>query len=283
MNATISTLAALQLITGSGERLGDGASPQALIFKNVPKRWRRLPIVDIGAHDASDFTIPAAQLGHRVYMYEPTAHKAENILGKLDGLGIAHTSELKGFARAESGTVLFRSATAVSEAAGWAMFFFTPPGQALGVANSLSRGAMPTRQRHISRQANVTLVSLDDELAAEADGVYMLKIDAQGNELSILRGAKGYLTSHSVPIVHLEYNPKGLAAAGASPLELLTLLTVELGYTCFDVREGTKVNGEHVPPLALNAFVQKYSGHPHDNKGYGRFTDLQCIRLGLLR
>ena len=283
MNATISTLAALQLITGSGERLGDGASPQALIFKNVPKRWRRLPIVDIGAHDASDFTIPAAQLGHRVYMYEPTAHKAENILGKLDGLGIAHTSELKGFARAKSGTVLFRSATAVSEAAGWAMFFFTPPGQALGVANSLSRGAMPTRQRHISRQANVTLVSLDDELAAEADGVYMLKIDAQGNELSILRGAKGYLTSHSVPIVHLEYNPKGLAAASASPLELLTLLTVELGYTCFDMREGTKANGEHVPPLALNAFVKKYSGHPNDNHGYGRFTDLQCIRLDLLR
>jgi FkbM family methyltransferase len=282
-NATISTLAALQLLTGSGERLGDGASPQALIFKNVPKRWRRLPVVDIGAHDASDFTIPAAQLGHRVYTYEPTAHKAERILSKLDGLGIAHTSELKGFARAKPGTVFFRVASAVSEAAGWAMFSYTPPGQALGVANSLNRGAMPTRQRRISRQANVTLVSLNDELAAEVDGVYLLKIDAQGQELSILRGAKGYLASHTVPIVHLEYNPKGLAAAGASPLELLTLLTVELGYTCFDMREGTKANGAHVPPLALNAFAQKYSGHEKENNGYGRFTDLQCIRLDLLR
>ena len=53
------------------------------------------------------------------------------------------------------------------------MFSYTPPGQALGVANSLNRGAMPTRQRHISRQANVTLVSLNDELAAEVDGVYL--------------------------------------------------------------------------------------------------------------
>ena len=208
---------------------------------------------------------------------------AEGILSKLDGLGIAHTSELKGFARAKPGTVFFRVASAVSEAAGWAMFSYTPPGQALGVANSLNRGAMPTRQRRISRQANVTLVSLNDELAAEVDGVYLLKIDAQGQELSILRGAKGYLASHTVPIVLLEYNPKGLAAAGASPLELLTLLTVELGYTCFDMREGTKTNGAHVPPLALNAFAQKYSGHGNENNGYGRFTDLQCIRLDLLR
>ena len=142
---------------------------------------------------------------------------------------------------------------------------------------------MPARQAHISRQANVTLVSLDAELAAEANGVYLLKIDAQGNELSILRGAKRYLTSHAVPIIYLEYNPKGLSAAQASPLELLTLLTVELDYTCFDVREGSKADGRHVAPLALDAFVQKYSGHPTANNGYGPFTDLQCVRLDLLR
>lgn len=155
----------------------------------------------------------------------------------------------------------------------------------MGVANSLNRGALPPRQAHIARQANVTLVSLDDDLAAEENGVYILKMDAQGNELHVLRGATRYISTHPVPLILLEYNAKGLAAAKASGLELLELLTVELGYTCFDMRvkdDPRATSPRKNSPLPLEAFVRKYSGRFSANNGYGPETDLQCIRFDLL-
>ena len=220
-----------------------------------------------------------------MYSYEPTEHKYDSIIRTLDEKKILHTEDSTSFTRAKPGTVLFRKALAVSDRSGWAMFSYTPPGKALGVANSLNRGALPPRQAHIARQANVTLVSLDEDLATEENGVYMIKIDAQGNELNVLLGARRYISTHPVPLILLEYNAKGLAAAKASGLELLQMLTVELGYTCFDMRvkddpkaNTPKKNG----PLPLDAFVRKYSGHFSSNNGYGPETDLQCIRFDLL-
>ena len=53
----------------------EGQTLSALTCNCVPERYRLLPVVDVGAHDGKDYTIPAAKLAHRVYSNEPTFSK----------------------------------------------------------------------------------------------------------------------------------------------------------------------------------------------------------------
>ena len=115
-------------------------------------------------------------------------------------------------------------------------------------------------------------------LRHERQGVFLLKIDAQGHEYHILRGARDYLASHPVYYLLLEYYPKGLRAGGVDPLDLLRLLQHELGYQCFDLRcTGAK---PHHRALTFEQFIRQYpsvTANPH-----GTWTDLLCARFDLL-
>ena len=77
-----------------------------------------------------------------------------------------------------------------------------------------------------------------ERLAAEARGVFLLKIDAQGHECTHTSGRKEYLLTPDRPVYYIliEYYPKGLKAGGVDPIDLLKLLQHELGYQCFDLR-----------------------------------------------
>ena len=83
----------------------------------------------------------------------------------------------------------------------------------------------------------------------------------------------------------LEFYPKGLRAGGVSPLALLKLLTIELGYHCFNTYVGSdNVRGGmerlHLAP-SLEDFAAKYVA-PLKRSAFGRFTDLLCIHERLV-
>jgi hypothetical protein len=73
---------------------------------------------------------------------------------------------------------------------------------------------------------------LDAMLAGAAPGagarVAFLKIDVEGAEARVLRGATRILTEHE-PVIWMEINPSCLSAAGSSPAELGDILE-PLGY-----------------------------------------------------
>ncbi len=73
-----------------------------------------------------------------------------------------------------------------------------------------------------TRECGVQVESLD-ALRPAWEPVRMLKIDAQGWEAHILRGALNLLRSDR-PIVLIEYWPFGLANSGGNPSELVSLL-----------------------------------------------------------
>lgn len=61
------------VLLGSVFRMKDNADTLPLLTNpKLPKRFRQLPVVDVGANDGRDYTLPAALLGHRVYSFEPT-------------------------------------------------------------------------------------------------------------------------------------------------------------------------------------------------------------------
>jgi FkbM family methyltransferase len=238
---------------------------------------RHLPVVDVGTNTGKDFAIPAAKAGHRVYAFEPNIEMHQILIQKLQMAGVHSTQNRIGFRHAAAGTVLALHA-AVSNSTGQATFYSgsTP---ADSVASALHAAAVP--RRVATRAVTVPLVTLDTILAQEERGLFILKIDSQGNEVHVLRGAAGYIRTHPVRYILVEYFPKGLVAAGVEPLSLLTLLQHELGFQCFDVGQHA-----HNGSQTLEEFVQRHNVRHHACRHptcksrksmYGPWTDLLCV------
>ena len=76
----------------------------------------------------------------------------------------------------------------------------------------------------------VETATLDEELSKYKVGkVDLLKIDAEGAELSVLQGAQGILTGGNPPAILLEINPVTLGLAGVEEEQVLSVLR-ECGY-----------------------------------------------------
>ena len=135
-------------------------------------------------------------------------------------------------------------------------------------------------------QENVTLVTLSDDLKEEEDGLLLLKLDCQGCEYHGLLGARDYVKSHKVYVIFIEYSTKGLQAADTeAPLKVLTLLTVDLGYQCFEAQTTLHSRALVSRPMSLKDFAARYHYDSSQGKkwgSYGKWTDLLCTRFDLL-
>ena len=176
---------AFAVLIGGTFRMKDNSDTLPLLTNpKLPARYRRLPVVDIGANDGRDYTLPPALLGHRVYSFEPTAANYDLILRRIasNAPNVTHTTSLSGFASAAVGTIYLRRGVAVSNRTGTALF--TETRRASGVSNSLNGPkALPRTARRSAVGTEVQLTTLDAVLhaAGESEGLFLLKIDAQGH------------------------------------------------------------------------------------------------------
>jgi len=87
-------------------------------------------------------------------------------------------------------------------------------------------------RQQVSKES-VFLVSLDDIFGSAQPGfAKLIKIDTEGNEARVLRGARNFLTRAQIPAVIAEINQFGLAQLGSSEQEMRTLMS-DLGYTTY--------------------------------------------------
>lgn len=75
----------------------------------VPSTWRRLPIVDVGTNDGTDFTMPGSKVGHRVYSFEPSPIVYARMLRNLQQNGISVANDSVGFRSAKAGRFFQRT------------------------------------------------------------------------------------------------------------------------------------------------------------------------------
>lgn len=80
----------------------------------------------------------------------------------------------------------------------------------------------------------VDVVTLDEFVRANGIKPDAIKIDTEGYELHILKGAKRYLTEHQ-PAIFLEVHPEHLAALGQSVGEVVDLVS-EMGYRFYNTQ-----------------------------------------------
>jgi FkbM family methyltransferase len=129
----------------------------------------------------------------------------------------------------------------------------------------------PTRRRSV----DVEVVTLDATLAGRNPSV--MKLDTQGSEVAILRGATIALAAN--PMIVLEFWPYGLSRCGANAEELLAIVgpLVDTTHACFEIVE---FRGGLVP-LSLDDIVAmtQHGGYTEASRG---FTNLAFVPLALV-
>lgn len=133
---------------------------------------------------------------------------------------------------------------AVSDQSGETTFFHTLGDDAYSGLKRTDNAPRITGVQEIK----VKLASLDDSLPKNYI-VDVLKIDVEGAELAVLKGARQTL-ARCRPIVIFEFQKERAVSYGDSPKPYFELLCTELGYSLF------RVDG--IGPLTLEQFEQTY-------------------------
>lgn len=108
--------------------------------------------------------------------------------------------------------------------------------QRVGRQNSGAAGLSPVENGE-SVEIDVISRQLDSVLEEEGlDAVSVLKIDVEGAELLVLRGAACLLASRKPPVIFLEVSPRLTQRFGWRPVDVLSFLS-ECGYGLFRVRQ----------------------------------------------
>ena len=105
--------------------------------------------------------------------------------------------------------------------------------------------------------------------------VHFLKIDTQGHEYQVLKGAEGLLKGKNpIDIIHMEFSPGLLRQQGTDPGELLEYIT-SFGYICFDC------DVFHTPKFTtmkhgLKEYADNFHKWMYKGGEHGAWTDILC-------
>jgi len=107
------------------------------------------------------------------------------------------------------------------------------------------------------RGVEVPVVTLDEYFRGEARRIAAIKVDVEGHELAVLRGAEAILESHA-PLVVFECEARH---AGVEGLRAALAFFAERGYGGWFVRRGRLVS------------MNEFDSSVHQNQSAGRFWD----------
>ncbi len=125
----------------------------------------------------------------------------------------------------------------------------------------------------------VPVVMLDNVIDEHVD---LLKIDTQGHELLVLKGAEGLIRKWGIDMLHLEFSPSLTVGHGYNASDLLEYV-YSLDYTCFSCDTGSEFGPPHLRPSpnkswGFKEFEEGFKpwaevGIP----GHGTWADLICV------
>jgi FkbM family methyltransferase len=176
--------------------------------------------IDIGGHVGFYAMLAAGLVGPtgRVYVFEPERANYAHLLTHIALNNFSH---------------VFPFPWAVGHRTSVVDFFTNFDNDGGHALWDPGRHAFNQKSRQQTSKASVFLISLDDIFGSAQPGfAKLIKIDTEGNETSVLRGARNFLARAQVPAVIAEINRFGLAQLGSSEQEMRTLMT-DLGYTTY--------------------------------------------------
>jgi FkbM family methyltransferase len=247
--------------------------------EDVPIGRNRV-VIDVGIGSGANETLEALRQGFVVFAFDPDAGNIANLRAQLQ----ANASLADKFKVIDVVPGQSPDTGTMPEPPAGGFVFILNAGLSSSTAAASLQGAADSGQV-VAGAGSVPLITLDTSLPSWATkNVYLLKVDTQGYELRVLKGALNLLQSMHVRYVLFEYSPVLMKRGQlGEPLELLGLLP-SLGYTCFDMM------GEHIAlprPSSIPEFHDMLwhwrrwkSGQqnptPPESDPYGPWEEIMC-------
>ena len=262
-------------------------------------------VIDGGAFDATDYTLPAFRAGYSVFTFELSPSNRPLVLNTFRNAGLIEGRDFtvirpvpgevpKPPAKKEGGPhIYFFEAGLSSTNTGVAVKMHSTliANEAFEVAGANSPdstfcSSSELRATDTSRAQSTcaALIRLDDVLPSWAR-FWVLKLDVQGHEPYALEGAKKTLAERGkVHALSLEWWPTGIVSQGISDGGIASLRSLyDLGAICFDVGtvDANKIPGLGVErPSTIEAYTAALLSAPRTQgpggDPIGAWDDLYC-------
>lgn len=215
-------------------RNGIDPSEQKLLGQCASLCRKNSLAMDIGAN-VGLYTVGMAAVGFRVHSFEPVDSTFERLAENIAATGI------------QSQVTLNKSA--MGDRCGTAKFIVEPDSPATNHFSAQRDVALTNRS-----EISVQVTTLDTYMREHAlDSIDFLKIDVEGFEPAVLRGARETLSRRAIHVILLEVCPPLLERAGESTASLYGVLH-DSGYRiCLLAADGTC--GEELGSDALDQMV----------------------------
>jgi len=248
----------------TGLSLGNMKVP--LFWDDVDQQTGLL-VVDVGACDGSDWSIPAVlKRNHIVLAFEPMhgnriRFKQQIAANNLDSRVIEISAPTTTTVAAI--TSIVNDSSIPAKKSGHIYLFPYAVSDHVGFTTMYSSGELASIQSQDfhpdtwgfgnAKTESIPMLTLDTVISQD---VHLLKIDTQGNELRVLLGARQLFTHHRVNMVTMEFWPKGMPGGDSDALKILEFMW-EFGFMCFDLS-----SNHHIPPTRpsdFEGFVKQFS------------------------
>ena len=157
-------------------------------------------IFDVGAN-VGDYSALVRELipSARIYAFEPAAPVYEQLVGRLSTFGNADTFRSFNFGFSDEEKTVD-------------LYSYTVEGHTASVISSIDR-RLPTQvlQVEVSNTEQIAVRTLDSFCASQGvDRIDFLKLDVEGHELAVLRGARGMLQRGAISMIQFEFGPANI-------------------------------------------------------------------------
>jgi FkbM family methyltransferase len=211
-------------------------------------------VIEVGAFDGAE-TITLAENAKEVYSFEASPAKESTIRAKISALS----------------SKIHLQMAAVGDVSGTAKL-----SQPSGVGNINSQTDALGDQRFWTGEVpyiEVPVVRLDDIVHKHVD---MLKVDTQGHEFAVIRGAEGIMKNYGIDLLHLEFSPRLMESSGDDPAKFLQWLSAH-NYVCMDCA-AFSVPEDMFSDRNFEEFPKSFGDFIHGKGNHGAWTDILCYR-----
>ncbi|KAJ3392567.1 hypothetical protein HDU92_008326 [Lobulomyces angularis] len=215
-------------------------------------------VIDVGAYDGSDYTIPGYNLGYTVFSFElnPANHQLcynkFAAAGFKEGVDFTTIGQVPKFDSSKRPHIYFIKAGVSNRNAGIKVSGVDVYGQ----VDTKAKGDSP-------------IVKIDDFISDES--VYVFKADTQGHEYGVFSGGLKVLNG-VIKFVSLEYWPQGHRENGFNSIDTLNLM-FDAGFKCMDYKR------EYMPitrPSEIHEFTEFIDAIPRSTDALGGWVDVLC-------
>lgn len=240
-------------------------------------------LIDVGANSAIDYTLPGLANDMVVFSFEPLPRYSRETARAAAARGkpvfdLMELRERGGPKNMPASALYITHQVAVSNESGTFSFLADE-----GEMTSLAAAAQGEKKVRVAHMKLDDLLSASDFDATRRE-IFMFKLDCQGYESRVLRGAETLLRETRIRFLTFEFWPHGIRQAGDDPVELLRFVH-RAGFHCADYGTGKSYVGKdlhvHVTadrPSEFAAYVSYLDRTPAHGEFIGFWDEIICWR-----